>query len=116
MIKCHSRKHGWAERFIFFRKCLLGFNENRCLHGCKEAIHPSSPSDKQYQLWALIGSKPVDLGSFDVPSQCYFENEKHSKRGCICYYNRRSLAIPQGGPDLEQLRVMGKAKALTTRT
>lgn len=27
---------------------------------------PSTPSDKQYQLWALKDGKPIDLGVFDV--------------------------------------------------
>ncbi len=27
---------------------------------------PSPPSDKQYQLWALVGGKPVDAGVFEM--------------------------------------------------
>ena len=27
---------------------------------------PQTPSDKQYQLWALLDGKPIDLGVFDL--------------------------------------------------
>lgn len=30
---------------------------------------PQPPSDKQYQLWALLDGKPIDLGYFDVDVQ-----------------------------------------------
>lgn len=30
---------------------------------------PKLPSEKQYQLWALIDGKPVDLGLFDPPAE-----------------------------------------------
>jgi hypothetical protein len=29
---------------------------------------PAAPPDKQYQLWALAGGKPIDMGVFDVMS------------------------------------------------
>ncbi len=30
---------------------------------------PQTPSDKQYQLWALLDGKPIDLGVFDLDVQ-----------------------------------------------
>jgi anti-sigma-K factor RskA len=70
---------------------------------------PKLPSDKQYQLWALIGSKPVDLGSFDIPQSNVILKMKNTQ-------NADAFAITieargnTGGPDLEQLQAMGKAK------
>jgi anti-sigma-K factor RskA len=29
---------------------------------------PDPPTDKQYQLWALLDGKPVDAGTFNVNS------------------------------------------------
>ncbi|MCB9273102.1 MAG: anti-sigma factor [Lewinellaceae bacterium] len=30
---------------------------------------PSPPSDKQYQLWAIVAGQPVDMGVFDLSSE-----------------------------------------------
>ncbi len=70
---------------------------------------PRLPSDKQYQLWALIGSKPVDLGSFDVPQSnviLKMKNTQNADAFAITIEDRGNT----GGPDLEQLQAMGKAK------
>lgn len=29
---------------------------------------PAPPAGKQYQLWGIVGGKPVDLGIFDIPA------------------------------------------------
>jgi len=71
---------------------------------------PKLPSDKQYQLWALIGSKPVDLGLFDLPESnnviLKMKNTQKADAFAITIENRGNTA----GPDLEQLQSMGKAK------
>ena len=70
---------------------------------------PKLPSDKQYQLWALIGSKPVDLGLFDLPQSNVILKMKNTQKAdafAITIENRGNTA----GPDLEQLQSMGKAK------
>jgi hypothetical protein len=70
---------------------------------------PKLPSDKQYQLWALIGSKPVDLGLFDLPQSNVILKMKNIQKAdafAITIEDRGNT----GGPDLEQLQSMGKAK------
>ena len=70
---------------------------------------PKLPSDKQYQLWALIGNKPVDLGLFDLPQSNVILKMKNTQKAdafAITIENRGNT----GGPDLEQLQSMGKAK------
>jgi anti-sigma-K factor RskA len=70
---------------------------------------PRLPSDKQYQLWALIGSKPVDLGLFDTPESnviLKMKNIQQADAFAITIENRGN----SGGPTLEQLQSMGKAK------
>jgi anti-sigma-K factor RskA len=71
---------------------------------------PKLPSDKQYQLWALIGSKPVDLGLFDLPESnniiLKMKNTQKADAFAITIENRGNT----GGPDLGQLQSMGKAR------
>jgi hypothetical protein len=70
---------------------------------------PKLPSDKQYQLWALIGSKPVNLGLFDLPESnviLKMKNTQEADAFAITIENRGNT----GGPDLGQLQSMGKAK------
>jgi anti-sigma-K factor RskA len=70
---------------------------------------PKLPSDKQYQLWALIGSKPVNLGLFDLPQSNVILKMRNTQRAdafAITIENRGN----SGGPTLEQLQSMGKAK------
>jgi anti-sigma-K factor RskA len=71
---------------------------------------PKLPSDKQYQLWALIGSKTVDLGLFDLPESnnvvLKMKNTQDADAFAITIENRGNT----GGPDLGQLQSMGKAK------
>jgi anti-sigma-K factor RskA len=70
---------------------------------------PRLPSDKQYQLWALIGSKPVDLGLFDLPQSNIILKMKNAQKAdafAITIENRGNSE----GPTLEQLQSMGKAK------
>jgi anti-sigma-K factor RskA len=70
---------------------------------------PKLPSDKQYQLWALINNKPVDLGLFDQPQPNVILKMKNTQKAdafAITIENRGNTA----GPTLQNLQSMGKAK------
>jgi len=70
---------------------------------------PKLPSDKQYQLWAIIGSKQVDLGLFDLPESNVILKMKNTQKAdafAITIENRGNT----GGPDLGKLESIGKAK------
>jgi anti-sigma-K factor RskA len=70
---------------------------------------PSLPSDKQYQLWALIDGKPKDLGLFDIGDKkviLKMNNTQKADAFAITIENRGNT----GGPNLGQLQNMGKAK------
>jgi anti-sigma-K factor RskA len=41
---------------------------------------PKLPSEKQYQLWAFIEGKPVDLGLFDADKQNFFLKMKNTQK------------------------------------
>ncbi len=40
---------------------------------------PSSPTDKQYQLWAIVDGKPVDAGMIDLTGDSTFQKMKAIK-------------------------------------
>jgi anti-sigma-K factor RskA len=71
---------------------------------------PKLPSDKQYQLWALIDGKPRDLGVFDATDQRVILKMKNTQKA-------QAFAITienKGGsptPDLKRLQSMGKIMA-----
>jgi anti-sigma-K factor RskA len=69
---------------------------------------PKLPSDKQYQLWALIDNKPVDLGLFDGGEKIILKmnNTQKADAFAITIENRGNT----GGPTLEELQSMGKTK------
>ena len=70
---------------------------------------PQIPTDKQYQLWALIDGKPLDLGLFDQPQPNVILKMKNTQKAdafAITIESRGNTA----GPNLEQLQSMGKAK------
>ncbi|MEZ4904504.1 MAG: anti-sigma factor [Spirosomataceae bacterium] len=66
---------------------------------------PTPTSDKQYQLWALVGGNPVDLGVFDV-------NTAMQKMKAIPKADAFAVTLEKKGgsptPHLEELYVMGK--------
>jgi anti-sigma-K factor RskA len=68
---------------------------------------PRPASNKQYQLWALLDGKPVDLGVFDVRQERLLVKMKNVQAA-------QAFAItlePKGGstaPTLDSLYVMGK--------
>jgi anti-sigma-K factor RskA len=67
---------------------------------------PQPASDKQYQLWALINNKPVDLGVFELKQQqllVKMRNVQHAQAFAI-------TLEPKGGspsPTMSALYVMG---------
>lgn len=71
---------------------------------------PQLPSGKQYQLWALIDKKPADLGLFDAPQDnkviLKMKNTQKADAFAITIENKGNT----GGPTLQQLQSMGKAK------
>ncbi len=68
---------------------------------------PQPPTDKQYQLWALIDGKPVDAGVFDLPDGGNLLLEMKS----IAAADAFAITLePKGGsinPTLEELKVLG---------
>jgi anti-sigma-K factor RskA len=71
---------------------------------------PQLPTDKQYQLWALLDNKQVDLGLFDAPRDnrlmLKMRNTQRADAFAITIENRGNT----GGPTLPNLQAMGKAK------
>lgn len=70
---------------------------------------PKLPSDKQYQLWALIEGKPVDLGLFDSPDSKVILKMKNTQKADAFAITIEPRGNP-GGPNLEELQSMGKTK------
>ncbi len=68
---------------------------------------PQTASDKQYQLWALIDNRQVDLGVFDIKKEGLLVKMKN-------VHNAEAFAItiePRGGsptPTLEAMSAIGK--------
>jgi len=67
---------------------------------------PANPEDKQYQLWAMVDGKPVDLGVFDADGT-------HPMIPMISIENPQAFAVTlekKGGsptPTLSELYVLG---------
>ena len=67
---------------------------------------PTPPAGKQYQLWALVGGQPVDMGVFDLALQAEFQQVPFIE-------NPDAFAVtlePAGGsvsPTLEEMYVVG---------
>lgn len=67
---------------------------------------PANPEDKQYQLWAMVDGKPIDLGVFDV-------NGTHPMIPMTSIENPQAFAVTlekKGGsptPTLSELYVLG---------
>lgn len=69
---------------------------------------PEPPSDKQYQLWAIVNGKPIDAGVFELGSKA------HSVQKVKAVDNAQVFAVTlekKGGspsPTLDQMFVAGK--------
>lgn len=71
---------------------------------------PKLPSDKQYQLWAMINGNPKSLGLFDMGNDgkliLRMDNTQKADAFAITIEKRGNT----GGPTLPQLQTMGKTK------
>lgn len=69
---------------------------------------PKAPSDKQYQLWALVDGKPVDAGmlSADCNGVCRISNINKAQAFAITLEKKGGSPTP----DLTQLQVIGNVK------
>ncbi len=70
---------------------------------------PKLPTEQQYQLWALIDGKPVDLGLFDGDNEKVILKMKNTQKAdafAITVENKGN----SGGPNLKQLQSMGKPR------
>ena len=71
---------------------------------------PKLPSDKQYQLWALINGKPKDLGVFDVSDEKFIIKMNGTQKA-----DAFAITIEQKGgsptPNLDKLESSGSTKA-----
>ncbi|SDP98445.1 Anti-sigma-K factor rskA [Mucilaginibacter sp. OK268] len=69
---------------------------------------PENDKDHQYQLWALVGGKPVDLGVFDAKNDSTGMKEMKS----IALADAFAVTLePKGGsvnPTMDQMMVLGK--------
>lgn len=69
---------------------------------------PANDKDHQYQLWALVGKKPIDLGVFDMKSDSTDMKEMKS----IASANAFAVTLePRGGsasPTMDQMMVIGQ--------
>jgi len=69
---------------------------------------PENDKDHQYQLWALVGGKPVDLGVFDAKNDSTGMKEMKS----IALADAFAVTLePKGGsvnPTMDQMVVLGK--------
>lgn len=68
---------------------------------------PKLPSDQQYQLWALIDSKPKDLGVFDATDDKVILKMKNTQKA-----QAFAITIEQKGgspsPTLQKMQSLGK--------
>lgn len=71
---------------------------------------PKLPSDKQYQLWAMIDGQPKDLGLFDVGQEgkvvLKMKNTQKADAFAITIEKRGNT----GGPTVEDMQTLGKTK------
>ena len=69
---------------------------------------PEAPSDRQYQLWALVDGKPVDEGmlSADCNGVCKLKNIQNAQAFAITLEKKGGSPTP----DLTQLQVIGNVK------
>ncbi|MCW3116544.1 MAG: hypothetical protein JWM28_626 [Chitinophagaceae bacterium] len=71
---------------------------------------PKLPSDKQYQLWALIDGKPKDLGLFDIKDDHKVMLKMTDTRKAEAFAITVEKRGNTSGPDMDQLQMMGKTQ------
>jgi anti-sigma-K factor RskA len=69
---------------------------------------PQPPSDKQYQLWAIVAGKPVDMGVFDINA----DSSLFKKMGATIGAQAFAVTLETKGgspvPTLTEMYVMGQ--------
>ena len=71
---------------------------------------PQLPSDKQYQLWALIDGQPKDLGLFDVGDGKKLILKMKDTQKADAFAITIETRGNTGGPTMEQMQSQGKAR------
>ena len=71
---------------------------------------PQLPADKQYQLWAIIDGKTKDLGLFDVNGDKKLMLKMNNTQKADAFAITIEKRGNTGGPNLEELQIMGKTK------
>ena len=69
---------------------------------------PKLPTAQQYQLWALIDNKPVDLGLFDSPEPNVILKMKNTQKADAFAISIEKRGDTDGTPN--EVQSMGKAK------
>jgi len=69
---------------------------------------PAAPAGKQYQLWTIVGDKPVDMGMLDNQFSGKVLKMKNSQPGAVAF----AITLEKEGgvpsPSMEEMVVMGK--------
>lgn len=84
------------------------YNPERRAAYLKSLSLPDPPSDKQYQLWAIVDGAPVSMGVFDTPTDTAGLQEVPYVKNAQAY---AVTLEPRGGsetPTMEQMYVMGE--------
>lgn len=67
---------------------------------------PSSPSEKQYQLWAIVDGKPVDIGVIDLANDSIFQKMK-SVKNATAFAVTIEKAGGSAAPTMETMCLLG---------
>jgi len=65
---------------------------------------PKPPADKQYQLWAIVNGKPVDMGVFDVIDSLQRMSEVEAPQAFAVTLEKKGGSA---APTLEQMYLLG---------
>ena len=66
---------------------------------------PAAPSGKQYQLWAIVDGKPVDLGMYDANKETIQQMKVVEKPQAFAITLEKEGGNPT--PTMEEMYVMG---------
>lgn len=69
---------------------------------------PSNPSEKQYQLWAIVDGKPVDMGLFDVAGDMTSLIKMKSIKNASAFAVTLEKRGGSANPTMEQMYVIGQ--------
>ncbi|HTK21330.1 MAG TPA: anti-sigma factor [Mucilaginibacter sp.] len=73
-----------------------------------DANMPANDKDHQYQLWALVGGKPVDLGVFDADTTSTGMKEMKSVASAEAFAVTLERRGGSPTPTMDQMMVIGK--------